>query len=154
MLSLVLPSEHSNGCENEWRTSRSLTCLRQPQYGLRQQIIVSRRKSVIGSHKYFINRDCEYFPCHKEVDPSRFNCLFCFCPFYHDLECPGCYDLLPSGIKDCSNCKYPHNPDNYDKIIKRCATLCTRYLGDANCSIALTSTLKKRIKVLKNKKKA
>ncbi len=26
-------------------------------------------------YKFFCNRECEYFPCHKGVDPEHFNCL-------------------------------------------------------------------------------
>lgn len=33
-------------------------------------------------YKFFQNRECEYFPCHKTNDPEHFNCLFCFCPLY------------------------------------------------------------------------
>mgnify|MGYP000051950745 CR=1 FL=1 len=33
-------------------------------------------------YQFFCNRECEYFPCHKNADPDNFNCLFCYCPLY------------------------------------------------------------------------
>ena len=36
---------------------------------------------LTGKHyTWFQNRDCEYFPCHKDVKEEEFNCLFCYCP--------------------------------------------------------------------------
>ena len=32
-----------------------------------------------NSYKYFKNKDCKYFPCHKGLS-DEFNCLFCYCP--------------------------------------------------------------------------
>ena len=55
---------------------------------------------------FFANRECEYFPCHKGADPENFNCLFCYCPLYALGE-------------ECSNCLFPHNPDNYMAICMR-----------------------------------
>ena len=40
-----------------------------------------------NSSRFFENRECRYFPCHKDQDP--FNCLFCYCPFYLKEHCPG-----------------------------------------------------------------
>lgn len=40
-----------------------------------------------NSSRFFENRDCRYFPCHKNQEP--FNCLFCYCPFYLKEKCPG-----------------------------------------------------------------
>ena len=34
------------------------------------------------SYRFFQNRECEYFPCHKTAKEDSFNCLFCFCPLY------------------------------------------------------------------------
>ena len=28
------------------------------------------------SHRFFQNRDCEYFPCHSGVPEAEFSCLF------------------------------------------------------------------------------
>ena len=67
--------------------------------------------------KFFINKNCKYYPCHNMKD---INCLFCFCPLYsHD--CPGTplYIKTEKGIiKDCSHCTFPHEKENYEAIIK------------------------------------
>ena len=69
-------------------------------------------------YKFFQNRDCEYFPCHKGVEASEFNCLFCYCPLYAMAErCGGCFSYTESGIKDCSACVRPHIRQNYDDIL-------------------------------------
>ena len=73
-----------------------------------------------NSYRFFENRDCDYFPCHRGLD--AFNCLFCYCPFYLWDYCPGAPNYLPVKgcfIKDCSNCTYPHVPAHYDDIMKR-----------------------------------
>ena len=70
------------------------------------------------NYRFFSNRECEYFPCHKVNDDSRFNCLFCYCPLYALGErCGGNFAYSDEGIKDCSNCLIPHNPEGYDYII-------------------------------------
>ena len=73
-----------------------------------------------GKHfSFFSNRECEYFPCHKGVDPEEFNCLFCYCPLYAlGEECGGGFKILQNGVKDCSGCTLPHQKENYGKIIK------------------------------------
>ena len=40
-----------------------------------------------NSSKFFANKDCEYYPCHKME--GDLNCLFCYCPLYHLEDCPG-----------------------------------------------------------------
>ena len=60
-----------------------------------------------NSYKYFKNTDCKYFPCHKGLSDD-FNCLFCYCP----IEKNG------KKIKVCTDCTFPHRPENYDKIIQ------------------------------------
>lgn len=68
-------------------------------------------------YKYFCNRECEYFPCHKIKEEEAFNCLFCYCPLYFlDGDCGGNYEILPSGVKSCMDCKLPHSPKAYDYI--------------------------------------
>jgi Zn-finger protein len=68
-------------------------------------------------YKYFQNSDCEYFPCHTVMtDPDNFSCLFCYCPLYRDHDCPG-YPDFSHGIKDCSNCDYPHKAENYYNVV-------------------------------------
>lgn len=37
------------------------------------------------SYRYFENRACQYYPCHKGIE--ELNCLFCYCPLY-TLKCP------------------------------------------------------------------
>ncbi len=83
------------------------------------------------SSRFFCNRSCEYFPCHETDRPDEFNCLFCFCPLYAlGEDCPGAkrYDN-PGGIKDCSRCLFPHDPENYDEIMKLSAEVIRRFGG-------------------------
>lgn len=40
-----------------------------------------RRKVKTEKFKFFSHKDCEYFPCHKDVDPENFNCLFAIALF-------------------------------------------------------------------------
>ena len=71
-----------------------------------------------NSHKFFENRDCKYFPCHEGADVL--NCLFCYCPLYHLENCPGDprYKIRDGQkIKICTNCTFPHRPENYEKVI-------------------------------------
>ncbi len=70
-----------------------------------------------NSHKFFENKECKYFPCHKDENLKEFNCLFCFCPLYLKEKCIGTPKYLKNNIKDCSNCTVPHNPINYEQII-------------------------------------
>jgi len=65
--------------------------------------------------KFFEYKECEYFPCHNNYFKNTFNCLFCFCPLYH-LDCPGNPTFI-NGIKECTYCTFPHDPENYKKII-------------------------------------
>jgi len=65
------------------------------------------------SYKFFQNKECEYFPCHKNMT----NCLFCYCPLYSYDNCGGEYKILDNGIKDCSNCEIPHSENGYDVIV-------------------------------------
>ena len=72
-----------------------------------------------NSSSFFKNDKCEAFPCHKVTNTEDFNCLFCFCPLYHMEDCAGNFSFTPKGVKDCSNCTLPHNPNNYSYIINR-----------------------------------
>ena len=60
-------------------------------------------------YNFFSNINCEYYPCHTMPDGEDINCLFCFCPVYNNIVCPG--------AKDCSKCNYPHKKENYINII-------------------------------------
>lgn len=75
------------------------------------------------SFKYFENRDCEYYPCHK---CEHINCLFCFCPLYR-FSCDGNFKMIKTKdgkeIKDCSDCLVPHQKSGYDYIIKKLAEI-------------------------------
>ena len=71
------------------------------------------------SSAFFQNKDCEFFPCHEVKDTDNFSCLFCFCPLYHMQKCQGKPRFLNNGVKDCSDCSYPHM--NYSGIIRRLA---------------------------------
>lgn len=71
-----------------------------------------------NSYRFFENRECKYFPCHKGV--KEFNCLFCYCPLYH-MECPGAPEYRQKDertIKVCTRCNFPHKAENYDKIME------------------------------------
>lgn len=76
--------------------------------------------NVINKHyAFFQNTECEYFPCHKINDIEDFNCLFCYCPLYMTGErCGGNYHYT-NGIKDCSDCLFPHQKNNYEKVIEK-----------------------------------
>lgn len=72
-----------------------------------------------NSFRFFENRDCRYFPCHEGL--GDFNCLFCYCPLYFLDDCPGTPVITESHgkkIRDCSDCIFPHRPENYGKIME------------------------------------
>ncbi|MFV0519412.1 MAG: cysteine-rich small domain-containing protein [Lachnospirales bacterium] len=71
-----------------------------------------------NSYKFFSNRKCIYFPCHKAIKEDDFNCLFCYCPLYLLEKCVGTPTYIGNKIKDCSNCLVPHRPENYELIVK------------------------------------
>ena len=71
-------------------------------------------------YRFYQNRNCEYFPCHRTDDTERFSCQFCYCPLYLlGSECGGNFRILDNGIKDCSECLIPHY--HYDRIVKTLA---------------------------------
>ena len=73
-----------------------------------------------NSYKFFRNDKCEFFPCHKTGDLENFNCLFCYCPLYlMGDNCGGNFTKLNNGVKDCSNCLFPHKPENYMVLVKK-----------------------------------
>ncbi|MCR5417248.1 MAG: cysteine-rich small domain-containing protein [Pseudobutyrivibrio sp.] len=68
-------------------------------------------------YKFFQNKECEYFPCHKTEHPEDFNCLFCYCPLYClGDKCGGNFTYTKNGVKSCVNCLRPHVRDNYKDI--------------------------------------
>ncbi len=73
-----------------------------------------------NNHKFFSNKECEYFPCHPTDDPDNFNCLFCYCPLYAlGDKCGGNFVYLEDGTKDCSGCMGAHSRDAYERIVSK-----------------------------------
>ena len=76
-----------------------------------------------NSSRFFKNSECSFFPCHQNFEggTENFNCFFCFCPLYGKTPCPGnpTYIKKDDGriIKRCTDCTFPHKPENYDKIM-------------------------------------
>lgn len=74
----------------------------------------------MANYDFFQNRDCEYFPCHKDADRETFSCLFCYCPLYClGDRCGGSFRYTEKGIKDCSGCLRPHIRENYSTICEK-----------------------------------
>ena len=74
---------------------------------------------MVNSHRFFENRECQYFPCHKGL--KEFNCMFCYCPLYNIEDCPGNPGYKEKDgkkIKVCVECAFPHKPENYDVVVK------------------------------------
>ena len=87
-------------------------------------IIVKKAENSEFSYKFFQNRDCKNFPCHKNVPENEFNCLFCYCPLYAlGKTCGGNFKYTEKGIKSCIDCNFPHIRENYEKITKRFAEI-------------------------------
>ncbi len=62
---------------------------------------------MANNYRFFENKDCKYYPCHKGL--KEINCLFCYCPvFYHCAL----KDKIP-----CEICIIPHRRNNYDRMI-------------------------------------
>ena len=71
-----------------------------------------------NSYKYFENKKCQYYPCHKGT--QNINCMFCYCPLYNMENCPGKYSYIDSHgkkIKECTDCTFPHEAKNYEIIM-------------------------------------
>ena len=78
----------------------------------------------MANYKFFQNKKCEFFPCHKIAKEKDFNCLFCFCPLYSlGDKCGGEIEYLADGTKDCSSCTLPHIKKNYQLIVDRTSIL-------------------------------
>lgn len=74
--------------------------------------------------KFFSHRECEYFPCHEIEDIENFNCIFCYCPLYAlGKECGGNFSYTKKGIKNCSQCNFPHKKENYDEVLEKLKNL-------------------------------
>jgi len=59
---------------------------------------------------FYQNKECEFYPCHKMDEPSRFSCLFCYCPLFWFCE-----DRKVNGCKDCT---FPHDVAMYPVMMK------------------------------------
>ena len=73
-----------------------------------------------ASSKYYKNEVCEFMPCHKGLG-EEFNCLFCYCPLYQRTQCPGQYhyvEIQGKKVKSCEACNWPHDPANYETLMK------------------------------------
>lgn len=71
-----------------------------------------------NSERFFENKSCQYYPCHKGIE--ELNCLFCYCPLYPMDNCPGSKTYKEKNgkmLKVCTDCTFPHKPENYDKVI-------------------------------------
>ena len=80
-----------------------------------------------AAYRFFCHSGCEYFPCHPDIAPAEFNCLFCFCPLYALGEnCGGAFTYTAAGYKDCSGCGFPHRRENYDAVLEKVAGLVER----------------------------
>lgn len=66
------------------------------------------------------NKNCKYFPCHKELE----DCTFCYCPIYPcENESRGGYWLRSEKIKGgrvwaCEKCIWIHKKENAEEILK------------------------------------
>jgi len=70
-----------------------------------------------NSFRFYQNKACAFFPCHKVEDESTFNCMFCYCPLYAlGDKCGGNCTYIADEVKDCSACRIPHSPNGYDYI--------------------------------------
>lgn len=80
-----------------------------------------------NSHRFFANKECKYFPCHKGL--KVFNCLFCYCPLYHIKHCPGNPGYIEKEgqtVKACMDCTFPHQPENYDTVVQILMNSCAK----------------------------
>ncbi len=71
------------------------------------------------SYRFFANRACKYYPCHEGL--AELNCLFCYCPLHDRTDCPGnphYFEKDGKRIKDCTNCVFPHRPENYEAVME------------------------------------
>ena len=73
-----------------------------------------------GDQRFFQNRGCPFFPCHRGVKEQDFNCLFCYCPLYAlGDRCGGNFRYTDSGVKSCEDCSFPHRRENYERVLGR-----------------------------------
>ncbi len=76
------------------------------------------------NYKFFQNKECEYFPCHKVENEAEFNCLFCFCPLYMlKGECGGNFKYT-NNFKNCADCIIPHGKKSHEYIMSKMGEVC------------------------------
>ena len=52
--------------------------------------------------------------------PGKFQLSFLLLPAYAlGRNCGGAFQYKENGIKDCTNCLFPHRRENYQKVIAR-----------------------------------
>lgn len=88
-----------------------------------------------GTHEYpfFTHRECEFFPCHADIAPDDFNCIFCYCPLYAlGPDCGGDYTYTSKGIKDCTSCTLPHRGDAGTRHVKEKFALLAKLAEDSS----------------------
>ena len=76
------------------------------------------RQNAPRHSSYFLNKECEYYPCH-DLSEDRFSCMFCYCPLYDIKDCGGIYTYTEKGAKNCKDCIFPHDRNNYAAVIKK-----------------------------------
>lgn len=69
-----------------------------------------------NNFKYFENRDCKYYPCHKA---EHINCLFCYCPLYLKDDCPGTYTWITKKMERRLNPAWTVCGRTRQKIMKK-----------------------------------
>ena len=82
-------------------------------------IVKTKDEPVHNSSRFFENRACAYYPCHRDIE--QINCMFCYCPMYEMEHCPGTPEYKETNgrkLKICTNCTYPHQAEHYDAIMK------------------------------------
>ena len=73
-----------------------------------------------NSYKYFKTQIANIFRVTRDFRMTLIVC-FCYCPMYSMPNCPGSKTYIEKNgkkIKVCTDCTFPHRPENYDKIIQ------------------------------------
>lgn len=56
--------------------------------------------------------------CKKCHDMETIICDYCYCPLYYE-DCGGNFKIMEAGIKDCSDCIFPHTIEFFAFMAKR-----------------------------------
>ena len=58
--------------------------------------------------RFFQNRECPHFPCHRGIAAEEFNCLFCYCPLYTlGKRCGGELHLYRKRREELQRLRFP-----------------------------------------------